>query len=130
MTLPAADQQFLDERSIPHSVQVDAGMVCVVLSGWSLPAGLNAPQVDVLIRLPGGYPDVAPDMWWVDPPLRRADGTEIPATQVIEPHLGRQWQRWSRHFAAGQWQSGVDGLESYIALIRTQFAAAAGLVAA
>jgi hypothetical protein len=130
MTLPAGDQQFLDERAIPHSVQVDGGMVCVVLSGWSLPAELNAPRVDVLIRLPGGYPDVAPDMWWVDPPLRRSDGTEIPATQVIEPHLGRQWQRWSRHFAAGQWQSGVDGLESYIALIRAQFAAAAGLVAA
>jgi hypothetical protein len=130
MTLPAADQQYLDERSIHHDLQIDGGMVCVVLAGWSLPAGLSATGVDVLIRLPGGYPDVAPDMWWVDPPLRRSDGTEIPATQVMEPHLGRQWQRWSRHFAAGQWQSGVDGLESYIALIRAQFAAATEQVAA
>jgi len=124
MTLPAADQQYLAECGIPHVVQVDGGMLCVVLTGWSLSSGLSAQRADILIRLPGGYPDVAPDMWWVDPALRRADGTAIPATQVIEPHMGRQWQRWSRHFAAGQWQSGVDGLESYIALIRAEFAAA------
>ncbi len=130
MVLPANDAQFLAERAIPHVVQQDGGMICVVVVGWSLPQGLNADRADVLIRLPGGYPDVAPDMWWVDPVLQRADGTVIPSTQVIEPHLGRRWQRWSRHFAAGQWQSGIDGLESYLALIRAEFALAAGQAAA
>ena len=28
------------------------------------------------------------------------------------------WQRWSRHFSHGQWRPGIDGLESYLALIR------------
>ena len=130
MTLPESDQQFLTERAIPHLVQPDSGMLAVIVSAWVLPAGLNVQQADVLIRLPGGYPDVPPDMWWVDPALHRADGSVIEATQVMEPHLGRTWQRWSRHFTPGQWQSGIDGLESYLALIRSEFLKAAGQVAA
>jgi hypothetical protein len=59
-------------------------------------------------------------MWWFSPPLRFADGRVIPATESMETHLGRQWQRWSRHFNPGQWNSGIDGLESYIALIRRE----------
>jgi len=73
-----------------------------------------------LLRFSPGYPDVAPDMWWFDPPVRRRDGQPIPATEVIERYLGRSWQRWSRHFAAGQWRSGVDGLESFLALVRKE----------
>jgi hypothetical protein len=59
-------------------------------------------------------------MWWFDPPVRRADGQQIPATDAIEHHLGRSWQRWSRHLATGQWRSGVDGLESFLALVRRE----------
>ena len=126
MSLPALDQQFLDDRQIEHRIEIENGMICVVLPGWRLPPGLNITETDVLVRLPAGYPDIAPDMWWVAPDVRRADGSEIPATQVTEQCLGRTWQRWSRHFQPGQWQSGVDGLESYLALIRSEFLIAAG----
>src|SRR5690349_16435377 len=126
MTLPALDQQFLDDRGVEHRIAVENGMVCIVLQNWQLPAGLNIAQTDLLLRLPAGYPDIAPDMWWVSPDIRRADGTVIPATEVTEQALGRSWQRWSRHFQAGQWQFGVDGLESFIALIRSEFLVAAG----
>jgi hypothetical protein len=95
-------------------------MTCVVLPAFALPPGFDRPQSDLLLRLNAGYPDVAPDMWWFDPPVKRADGQTIPATEVVEQHLGRSWQRWSRHFANGQWQSGIDGLESYLALIRKE----------
>jgi hypothetical protein len=57
-------------------------------------------------------------MWWCEPAVKLVNGAEIPATQVSEQHLGRIWQRWSRHFQPGQWRSGVDGLESFVALIR------------
>jgi hypothetical protein len=72
----------------------------------------------LLLRLSPGYPDVPPDMWWFDPPVRLANGGSIPATEHIETHLGRAWQRWSRHFNSGQWKSGIDSLESFMALIR------------
>ena len=114
------DLQYLAERGVKHSVTAEANMTCVVCEEFKLPDGFDRPHSNLLVRLPAGYPDVAPDMWWFDPPVKRADGQPIPATDVIEHHLGRSWQRWSRHFSPGQWQSGVDGLESFIALVRRE----------
>jgi len=111
---------YLTERSINHSVATEANATCVVLPDFALPPGLNPSHSDLLLRLNAGYPDIAPDMWWFDPPVKRADGQTIPATEVVEQYLGRRWQRWSRHFSNGQWQSGIDGLESYLALIRRE----------
>jgi hypothetical protein len=66
-------------------------------------------------------------MWWFDPLIKLADGRIAQATEATEHHLGRNWQRWSRHFKPGQWQSGIDGLESYLALIRHELARSAGI---
>jgi len=105
-------------------------MICVLIPNFPLPPGLDRQAADLLLRLAPGYPDVPPDMWWFDPAIRRKDGVEIPATQVKENHLGRQWQRWSRHFAQGQWKSGLDSVESYIALVRKELVNAAVVQAA
>ena len=118
MSLPELDIAYLHERGIAHEVVSDAGMICVVMPQWPLPSGFDRPASDLLVRLKPGYPDVQPDMWWFSPPVHLADGRELPNTNVLETHLGRTWQRWSRHFNSGQWQSGIDGLESYLALIR------------
>jgi hypothetical protein len=59
-------------------------------------------------------------MWWFNPAIRLADGRAVAATEVMEQHLGRPWQRWSRHFNSGQWRSGIDSLESFLALIRKE----------
>ena len=118
MSIPQLDTAYLNERGIVHEIVPEAGMTCVVMSQWPLPRGFDRDESDLLVRLSPGYPDVPPDMWWFSPPVRRADGRELPATNVIETHLGRRWQRWSRHFSGGQWHSGVDGLESFLALIR------------
>ena len=101
-------------------------MTCVVLTEFVLLAGFDRAHSDLLIRLSPGYPDIPPDMWWFDPPVRRADGQGIPATEAFEQYLGRTWQRWSRHFAPGQWRSGVDGLRGFIALIRKELQRSAG----
>lgn len=117
MSLPELDMTYLNNRGIPYQVAVESGMTCVVIPQWSLPEGLNHSASDLLLRLSAGYPDVPPDMWWFDPPVRLADGQDLPATNAVEGHLGRKWQRWSRHFNGSQWKSGVDSLESYLALI-------------
>jgi hypothetical protein len=118
--LPSEDAKYLFDRSINHSITAEAGMTCIVFPHFDLPNGFDHAQSDLLLRLSAGYPDVPPDMWWFDPALQRADNQQIPATQVIESHLGRSWQRWSRHFVNGQWQSGIDGLESFLALVRRE----------
>ena len=118
MSLPEIDAAYLGERGITHGIVVDSGMTCVVVSQWPLPRGFDRDESDLLIRLSPGYPDVPPDMWWFSPPVHLANGQDLPATNAVEAYLGRSWQRWSRHFSGGQWQSGVDGLESFLALIR------------
>lgn len=129
MTLPEPDAEFLARRGLVHTVTVDGPMTCVVLQDWRLPQGLNVTTADLLIRLQPGYPDLPPDMWWFSPAVTRANGGAIEATQASENHLGRTWQRWSRHFQPGQWRSGVDGLESYIALIDRELARCAAIAA-
>ena len=116
--LPDLDIAYLSERDIDYEVTVESGMTCVVMPQWRLPTGLDREASDLLVRLSPGYPDVQPDMWWFSPPVHLADGSSLPNTDAVGTHLGRRWQRWSRHFNNGQWQSGVDGLESYLALIR------------
>ena len=120
MSLPQADIECLSERGIEYSVSAEANMTCIVFPGYKLPPGYDRAVADLLLRLQPGFPDVPPDMWWFNPAIRLADGRIIQATEVIERHLGKDWQRWSRHFNAGQWRSGIDSLESFLALIRKE----------
>lgn len=121
MMLPLVDQKFLSER-IDNGIEIvnEINMTCLVLTGFALPRGFDAESADLLLRISPGYPDVAPDMWWFDPPIARQDGKQIPATDVVEHYLGRTWQRWSRHLSQGQWRSGLDGLENYLAIVRRE----------
>lgn len=118
MSLPETDTAFLAERAVDHEVVIDGGMTCVIIRAWPLPTGFDRESADLMLRLSPGYPDVNPDMWWFEPAVRLASGQNLPATEVVEQHFGRSWQRWSRHLNGGQWRSGIDGLESYLALIR------------
>ena len=120
MALPQSELEFLDHRGLSYVVSEEASMTCVVLPAFPLPPGLNHAAADLLVRLSIGFPDVPPDMWWLSPAVHRLDGRPIPATEHVETHVGRSWQRWSRHLNAGQWRSGTDGLENYIAMIRRE----------
>ena len=91
--LPSIDQAHLDERAPGSTVTNDGSMICVLIPNYVLPSGFTATSSDLLIRLSPGYPDVPPDMWWFDPPVRRIDGQVIVATESMESHLGRPWQR-------------------------------------
>jgi len=120
MALPQSDMTCLAERGVEYAVTAEANMTCVVIHGYVLPPGYDRAQSDLLLRLSPGFPDVPPDMWWFDPAIRLRDGRNVQATEVTEHHLGRTWQRWSRHFTPGQWRSGTDSLESFLALIRKE----------
>jgi hypothetical protein len=123
--LPPIDAEYIGKRSPAHRVSAEGGMVCVILPDFPLPPGLNVDRADLLLRLPAGYPDAAPDMWWFNPAVTRSDGSQIAATQAREHHLGRDWQRWSRHLQPGQWRSGIDSIESYLALVSKELLSAA-----
>ena len=82
--LPPVDQDHLLARAPGSTVSLDAGMICVLIPSFALPPGFTAPSADLLLRLSPGYPDVAPDMWWFYPAIRRIDGQTIAATQHQE----------------------------------------------
>lgn len=126
MLLPERDINYLAERGLASEVTTDQGMTCLVVKDWPLPAGLSPRQADMLLRLAPGYPDIPPDMWWFSPQVTCGSGNPIQGTQVTEGYLGRTWQRWSRHLPPGAWRSGVDGLESFFAVIRANLSGCAG----
>jgi hypothetical protein len=113
------DRKFLEELGLRYTAQSESGMLCLVLHDFELPAGYVPSRVDLLVRLPPGFPDAAPDMWWMLPFVRLATGGTPPGTELHEAHLGRTWQRWSRHFSPGVWRAGTDSLQSFLRLIRT-----------
>lgn len=125
MALTSEDQETLRRLGLTAKVCEHGGMTCVEISDFRLPEGFTQRMVTLLLRLNPAFPDVPPDMWWFTPSVLRADGVAIPATEHKEQHLGRDWQRWSRHLNPAEWQSGVDSLESFIAVIRRELAAIA-----
>lgn len=116
--LQESDQAFLDESGVEYDIRLEGGMVCVVMKNWSLPPGYSPERSDLLLRLPAGFPDVPPDMFWFDPAVSYSQGGVPPASESREAHLGRTWQRFSRHLASGAWHPGRDSLRSYLSLIR------------
>lgn len=114
VALPESDQRYLDSHGIVADVVRDGPHVGVVLKQVSLPTGkFDHPAADVLVILPPGYPDVAPDMFFCDPWLRIVPAGHYPSC-ADQPHVfqGRRWQRWSRHNS--NWRPGIDGLHTMI----------------
>lgn len=116
-----------------HLPEVDSDYLTLKGFQWSLPqpgyllfTGIEVspekydkPKVDLLIRIPGGYPTAALDMFYVSPELKLKGGGAPPASEVREDHIGRKWQRFSRHMNSGSclWRPGRDSLKTFLALI-------------
>jgi hypothetical protein len=124
--LRARDIAPLERLGWPYAVTLEAEMVCVVVDAYELPGGLSAGRADLLLRLPKGFPDAAPDMFWLDPALKTAASGVIAGTELIETYLGRSWQRWSRHFGP-LWRPGIDDMASLLAIVRRCLADAGGV---
>lgn len=122
MQLPARDAAFLNERGYAWELLPDpSGGACVVVKGFDVAGGGFSPAaIDLMVRIPAQYPMTALDMWYCDPPIRlAANGQFARASEVMEPHVGRTWQRFSRHLN-GAWRPGVDSLRSFFVLIQRE----------
>ncbi|EME68052.1 hypothetical protein H261_20452 [Paramagnetospirillum caucaseum] len=81
-----------------------------MLESFLLPGSrFDAERADILILLPPGYPDTAPDMFYLLPWVRLVGKGAYPrAADIRFDFDGKTWQRWSRH--EPQWRPGVDGI--------------------
>jgi hypothetical protein len=123
--LPARDRRYLDTKGIAYEEVEDGGQKAVIFRRMALPgARLDQPNADILVLLPAGYPDVAPDMFHALPWLKLVAAGRYPnAADVAVGFAGQQWQRWSRH--NNQWRSGIDGIWTMLKRIETALAEAA-----
>lgn len=96
------------------------GWVFVVISNYELPVGFAPNRVDLLVKLPPGFPDAAPDMFWVHPEVRAPNGA-VPKATSPERLLGKNWQRFSWHLAPGAWKPGVSELRDFLRCIYSRF---------
>ena len=128
--LPEDDVKFLKEKHPNHVVRRVGEELHVLLKAFPFPAAYSPREADLLLRLPAGYPNAAPDMFWSKPDVRLASGTwpaasehhEVPgAGKGAEVYEGIKWQRWSRHFEGG-WIVGAHGLQSFVRTIVQELA--------
>ncbi|MBL4795971.1 MAG: multiubiquitin domain-containing protein [Oleispira sp.] len=122
--LPSIDQTFLCEHGYDFEVAQEDGKTGIILKALKLPEGkFNCEIVDILVLLPGGYPDCAPDMFYASPKLTLNGIGQVPkACTAQRTYAGRVWQRWSRHNNA--WRPGIDGLRTMVARVQTALAEA------
>ena len=120
MHLPEDDQKFLEERGYDWSIHPgDSQGGFLVIRNFDVNGGGFSPSsTDLMIRIPPQYNMAPLDMWYCDPPIRlAATGQFAQASEVTEAHLGRNWQRFSRHLPAGVWRPGIDGLRTFMPFI-------------
>lgn len=123
MSLLPEDSEWLASCGHPFRVFEHAGATCVVLTDIEF-AAYSPDRSNVLIRLPGSYPNGAPDMFWVEPWVRLPNGSLPRNADVAETFDGRSWQRWSRHYPGPAWRPHVDRIRTYWAWVMQQIAAA------
>ena len=117
--LPAKDLEYLELKGIEYE-EHEEKQKGVILKARPLPDGrFDVQQADVLILLPSGYPDAAPDMFYLLPWVKLANGGQYPR-KADQPFSFRSqsWQRWSRH--NNEWRPGTDGI--WTMLKRVEFA--------
>jgi hypothetical protein len=98
----------------------NGGWTFAVISDFELPAGFEPDRVELLIKLPPGFPDSAPDMFWVQPAVRAPNG-QVPRATCSERLLGTNWQRFSWHLVSGAWKPGISELRDFLRCIRSRF---------
>lgn len=117
--LPEKDRRYLADRGIAYEEVEQGGQKALVFRDYPLPAGVfDHPQADLLVLLPGGWPDTGSDMFYLFPWVKVVR-TGAYANCADQPHTfgDRTWQRWSRH--SPEWRCGRDGIWTVLRRVDT-----------
>lgn len=114
MRLLEDDERYLKEKAFEYELASEGDAGCLIFKRFPLaPGKYDRDVVDLLICIPKGYNDATLDNFYVDPELRLKTTGHFPqAAEVFENHVGRRWQRFSRHMPV--WRAGIDTLRSFM----------------
>lgn len=119
MQLIESDEEYLRVKGYNFEVAAQGAELHVIIHDFSLPDSYSERSVNLLVRLPAGYPNAHPDMFWTIPRVTLTNGQLPKGATVNEDHGGRTWQRWSRHWTT-PWRPGIDGLDTFLVAIRSE----------
>ena len=117
--LPQADLDFLKEKGWRYEIELSSGEVRIHFRDFELPSAYVPRITDLLIRLPLGYPQSNPDMFWTRPDVLLVGRGYPDRADYHDPTAGN-WQRWSRH---SMWRPGIDNLRTKLASVRRELEA-------
>jgi len=115
--LPEIDVEFLEEKGFDCEVVQAAGEVRVIFHDFPFPAQYTPRQASLMVRLPAGYPNANPDMFWTKPDVKLTNGA-FPQNADYHDPSAEGWQRWSRH--DNSWRAGIDNLRTKMASVRRE----------
>lgn len=116
--LSDSDLEYLNSRGLNFEVKAFGNEIHLIIKDFELPSHYAPRHCNLLLRLPPGYPNTNPDMFWTSPEVRLVNGGVPIAAQVVENLGGVSWQRWSRH--NNVWRPGVDDIQTKIRAVRTE----------
>ncbi len=120
MELPEDDQRFLTAKGYNWQLVPGGDGAFLIVPGYCVnPEVYDRPQTDLMIRIPAQYNLAGLDMYYLDPPLQLRSGGYPKAADNFESHVGRQWQRFSRHLVT-PWRPGMDDLRLFFPLINRE----------
>jgi hypothetical protein len=96
------------------------GWTFMILDSFALPVEFRPRNIRLLVKIPPGFPDAAPDMFWVQPPVCLPGGV-APNGTSMEVVLAEPWQRFSWHLQPGAWQPGISDMRDFMRCIRSRF---------
>lgn len=107
------DEKYLDDMEYHWETCVNNQSRWLVINDYLLPQGYNQKSVQLALLIPEGYPMSLLDMFYVFPPLKLANGSDIPATQITAVIDQHTFQGWSRH---RPWDPATDTIISQLAM--------------
>src|SRR5207244_3356101 len=105
------------EKGYSYTATLENSFVHIVIQGFPFPTTYKPTTADLLVRLPPGYPQANPDMFWTRPDVTLLNGNFPQAAANHETYLGQPWQRWSRHWGSA-WRAGLDTLRTFVAAVQ------------
>ncbi len=107
--LPEDDEDYLDSLGLAWETITESNVRWLIIRDHPLPAGYQADQADVAIRITGGYPPSKLDMVYFCPALGHLDGKPIRTVSTLLLD-SRSFQQWSRHYT---WREEIDSLATH-----------------
>jgi hypothetical protein len=117
--LPEQAIDYLESKEYEYEFFEQPESNYLLIHQFPLPDVYMPCTVDLLLKVPHGYPNAPMDMFWTIPTVRFTNGAVPVATEHHEQYLGKSWQRWSRHIA---WRTGIDNIRTFITAIRKEIA--------